>query len=459
MKSSQEPEDQGPPIPHSREAEEAVLGAIFINPEAFYEVAHKLRLEDFYIHRHRWVWEAFEELHKKHHDFDMITISNYIDSQGKLEEIGGPAFLTTLINSTPTSLNIESYADIVITHALRRRAITSANQIAATAFDEENSSEDVISKVMEEAIKLATHTSEDKRLHSARQASEKEWARLEKVSKDGIPPGIKTGYKDIDTIIGNLAPGDLNLIAGRPGAGKTSFLQCVAQNNLNKTDKKILIVQVTDLDRSAWMQRLMSMQSNIPLSNIRTGRMQDEQMHEYAAAFEKVAEFNFMIDDTPAMTVEKLFSVARRAKALLRGLDLVIVDYIQKMGVPKTGRKWRNRVDEVDHITSNLKYLARELNVPVLAAAQLSRGVEHRADGRPALSDLRESGALEQDSQIVMFLHRKEGESITTNITEIIVAKNTNGPVGSAELVWRGEVTRFEDAQTRRLQVDTDHTV
>lgn len=432
-------------IPHSREAEEALCGSVLINPEVYYEVAHKIRADDFYIHRLKWVWEAFGRLHEKRAEFDLITVSEELGAHGQLAEIGGSAFLTSLISLVPTSLNAEYYADIIFEHAIRRRAIKNANELAQVAYDETKSCDDVINIAMQNSISLATQSSSDKRLFTSRQSAEEEWARMERVAKYGEPDGIKTGYPDIDHIINSMAPGDLNIIAGRTGMGKTSLMQSIVHNNLKQYGKKILVAQVTDLDRSGWVQRLISMESRIPLEIIQSANFSDLETPRYVSAFEIISSYPFMIDDTPSMTVEKLLSVARRAHANLNGIDLLVVDYIQKMGVPREIQKRTNRVGEVDHITSGLKFIARELNVPVLAAAQLSRSVEQRNDKRPTLADLRESGALEQDSQLVMFIYRDESEKTKKpNIAEIIVAKNTNGRVGSAELLWVGNLTRFE---------------
>lgn len=438
-----------PAIPHSREAEESLIGSILINPDVYYDVTPFLRADDFYIHRLRWIWEAFGRMHESRTPIDLMTLTEELDRFGQLNEIGGPAYLTALLNQVPTSLNAEHYGHIVESHSIRRKAINAANTIAQTAYNEENTVVDVVDSMMNEAIKISNHSNGDKRLATSHQAAEAEWNRMERVSREGEPDGIKTGYTDIDSIIKSLAPGDLNIIAGRTGMGKTSLLESIVHNNLLYYGKKILVAQVTDLNRSGWMQRLMAMDSKVPLELIRTAKMDDEQMQNYLTSFQRVSDWPFMIDDTPGMSVEKLLSVARRAQAHLRGLDMIIVDYIQKMGVPRDVSRRLNRVGEIDHITSGLKFIARELDVPVLAAAQLSRSVEQRADARPKLSDLRESGALEQDSQIVMFIYREDQyktDSAKQNIAEIIVAKNTNGNVGAAELIWRGSYTRFENA-------------
>lgn len=438
-----------PSIPHSIEAEESVIGSILINPDIYYDLAHFLRADDFYIHRLRWIWMTFSRLHEERTPIDMLTVSEDLDRLGKLGEVGGPAYITSLINKVPTSLNAEHYGRIVEAHSIRRKAIAAANTIAQEAYNQENTTVDLVDTMMEQAIRIANHSNGEKRLVAARQAAEDEWCRMERVSKEGEPDGVRTGYADIDSIIKTLAPGDLNIIAGRTGMGKTSFLQSMVHNNLKEYRKNILIAQAADLNRAGWMQRLMAMETGIPLDIIRTARMDEEQMTSYVQGYERVCSYGFMIDDTPNITAEKLLSVARRADAHLRGLDLIVVDYIQKMGVPKDVSKRLNRVGEIDHITSGLKFIARELNVPVLAAAQLSRSVEQRNDQRPRLSDLRESGAIEQDSQLVMFIYREDqvkSDSKRQNVAEIIVAKNTNGCLGTAELVWRGAFTRFENA-------------
>jgi len=438
-----------PSIPYSRESEEAVIGSILINPDVYYDVAYLLRTDDFYIHRLKWVWEAFGRLHETRTPIDMLTVSDDLDRFGRLAEIGGPAYLTSLLNQVPSSLNAVHYANVIASHSIRRKAIKAANNLAQAAYNEENECTDVIDTAMSEAIRLSNHSNGEQRLVSSRKAVEDEYDRMERVSMEGVPDGIKTGFFDIDAIIKSLAPGDLNTIAGRPGMGKTSLLESIVYNNISiEHPKRVLVAQVTDIDRGTWMQRLMAMETKIDLERIRTGTLTDDEMPEYVKSIGKVGEYPFMIDDTPNMSVEKLLSVSRRAQAHLRGLDLIVVDYIQKMGVPYEKSKRMNRVAEVDYITSGLKFIARELNVPILAAAQLSRSVEMRAEPRPKLSDLRESGALENDSQVIMFIYREDqykSDSTKQNIAEIIVAKNTNGSLGIAELLWRGPFTRFEN--------------
>lgn len=439
---------QIPSIPHSIEAEEALIGSILINPEAYYDVAHLLRTDDLYLHRLRFIWEAFVRLHEKRTPIDILTVSEELDNFGKLGEVGGPAYLTKLVNYVPTSLNATHYAEIVVEKSISRKGIAAANRIAQTAYDETKNSIDVIDALMQEAIQIANHSQGEQRLVSSRKAAEDEWERMERVSKQGEPIGVRTGYADIDSIIKSMAPGNLNVIAGRPGMGKTSLLQSIVHNNISRYEKRVLVAQVTDIDRDQWMQRLMSMESEIPLEIIQSAKLEGEQTRDYLAAFERVSKYPFMIDDTPSMTVEKLLSVARRAQAFLHGLDLIVVDYIQKMGIPNDVAKRTNRVGEIDHITTGLKFIARELDVPILAAAQLSRAVEQRAEPKPKLSDLRESGALEQDAQLVMFIYREDQykpDTTRPNIAEIVVAKNTNGRLGAAELTWRGTFTRFEN--------------
>jgi replicative DNA helicase len=439
-----------PSIPHSREAEEAVVGAVLINPEVYYDVAQFLSADDFYIHRLKWIWEAFTRLHEQRIPIDLLTVSEELDRAGQLAEIGGPAYLTALVNQVPSSLNAEAYGRIVEAHSIRRKMIHAANQIASMAYNEETG----VDKVLDEAEKAVFTVSERRIRHDLQPISavlSDYYDRIDELAKrpEGIF-GVPTGFIDLDRMLSGLQPSDLLIIAGRPGQGKTGFLLSVAKNAA-LTHKKHVAIFSLEMSNEQVVQRLIAQETGIDSQRLRTGRLTEEEWPLFTHAIEVFSDAKIFLDDTPAITPLQLRTKCRRLH-MEYGLDLVIVDYLQLMGGDV---RTENRVQEVSYISRNLKVLARELNVPVLAAAQLSRAVEQRTDKRPVLSDLRESGSLEQDADIVMFIYRPdqyEKDTARQNVAEIIVAKHRNGPVGSVELIFRSALAKFENAATRHIQ-------
>ncbi|HLF73652.1 MAG TPA: replicative DNA helicase [Anaerolineales bacterium] len=437
-------------VPHSREAEEAVIGAVFINPEVYYDVAQFLSADDFYIHRHRWIWDAFTGLHEQRIPIDLLTVADELDRKGQLGEVGGPAYLTSLINQVPSSLNAESYGRIVEAHSIRRKMINAANQIASLAYNEQTH----VDSVMDEAEKAVFNVSERRLKHDLQPISSvlsEYYDRIDDLAKRSEEfYGVPTGFIDLDRMLSGLQPSDLLIIAGRPGQGKTGFLLSVVKN-ASLTHKKHVAVFSLEMSNEQVVQRLIAQETGIDSQRLRTGKLHENEWPLFTHAIEVLSDTHVYLDDTPAITPLQLRTKCRRLHMEF-GLDLVIVDYLQLMGGDTRND---NRVQEVSYISRNLKVLARELNVPVLAAAQLSRAVEQRSDKRPVLSDLRESGSLEQDSDIVMFIYRPdqyEKETDRQNVAEIIVAKHRNGPVGSVELIFRNELAKFENAATRHMK-------
>src|SRR5512133_883991 len=413
-------------VPHSREAEEAVVGAVLINPEVYYDVAQFLAAEDFYIHRNQWIWDAFVRLHEQRIPVDLLTLSEELEKTNQLAEVGGSAYLTSLINQVPSSLNAESYGRIVEGHSIRRKMITAANQIASVAYDEQTSVDDV----MDEAEKAVFNVSERRLKHDLEPISavlSEYYDRIDDLAKrpDEIH-GVPTGFVDLDKMLTGLQPSDLLIIAARPGQGKTGLLLSIAKN-AGLTHKKHVAIFSLEMSNEQVVQRLIAQETGIDSQRLRTGKLQEAEWPLFTHAIEVFGDTHIYLDDTPAITPLQLRTKCRRLHMEF-GLDLVIVDYLQLMGGDTRND---NRVQEVSYISRNLKILARELNVPVLAAAQLSRAVEQRSDKRPVLSDLRESGSLEQDADIVMFIYRPdqyEKDSPKANLAEIIVAKHRNGP-------------------------------
>jgi replicative DNA helicase len=434
-------------VPHSREAEEAVVGAVLINPEVYYDVAQFLQADDFYIHRHRWIWEAFASLHEQRIPVDLLTVGEELDRRAQLSEVGGPAYLTTLVNQVPTSLNAESYGHIVESHSIRRKMIAAANSIASLAYNEDST----VDNVMDEAEKAVFGVSERRLRHDMepiRQVMSVVYDQVgERAQRSEEIFGVPTGFIDLDKMLGGLQASDLLIIAGRPGQGKSGFLLSVARNAA-VTHKKHVAVFSLEMSNEQVAERLISQETGIDSQTLRTGKLSEGQWPLFAQSIEVLSDTHIFLDDTPAITPLQLRTKCRRLH-LEHHLDLIILDYLQLMGGDTRNE---NRVQEVSYISRTLKVLARELNVPVLAAAQLSRAVEQRSDKRPVLSDLRESGSLEQDSDIVMFIYRPdqyEKDTVKQNVAEIIIAKHRNGPVGSVELVFRNSLAKFENAATR----------
>ncbi|KAF0106181.1 MAG: replicative DNA helicase [Anaerolineaceae bacterium] len=438
-------------IPHNREAEEAVVGAVLINPEVYYDLAQFLQADDFYIHRHRWIWEAFTRLHEKRTPVDFLTVTEALESAGQLAEIGGPAYLTALINQVPTSLHAEAYGRMVEAASIRRRMLTAANQIATLAYSEG----ETIENVMEEAEKSVFNVSErrlKKDLLPISTVLSDYYDRIDELAKRPEEIfGVPTGFIDLDRMLTGMQQSDLLIIAGRPGQGKSGFLLSAAKNAALLHKKHVAIFSL-EMSNEQVVQRLLAQETGIDSQRLRNGKLQENEWPLLTQAIEVLGDTHIFLDDTPALTPLALRTKCRRLHMEF-GLDLVILDYIQLMG---GDTRTDNRVQEVSYISRNLKILARELNVPVLAAAQLSRAVEQRTDKRPVLSDLRESGSLEQDSDVVMFIYRPdqyEKDTVKQNVAEIIVSKHRNGPTGSVELVFLNHLAKFVDAATRNIDL------
>ena len=444
----QEDGRQAQPVPHNREAEEAVLGSVLVNTEVYYDVAHFLSAEDFFLHRNRWIWEAFTGLQEQRLPIDILTVSEELERQGRLQDAGGPAYLTTLISNVPSSVHAEAYGRMVEEAATRRRLLEAANQIARLAFQSDALLEDIVNDA-EKAVFGVSERRLTHQLQPLKQVLSEYYDRIDYLARHRDETvGVPTGFIDLDRLLGGMQPSDLLIIAGRPGQGKSGF--CIsAAKNAAQLHKKHVAVFSLEMSNEQLVQRLLAQETGIDSQRLRLGDVRDDQWPLFTQAVSVLGEAPIYLDDTPAITPLQLRTKCRRLHMEL-GLDLIVVDYLQLM----TGdSRIDNRVQEVSYISRNLKALARELNVPVLAAAQLSRAVEQRADKRPVLSDLRESGSLEQDADLVMFIYRPdqyETDTLKQNIAEIMVAKHRNGPVGSVELVFRKTLAKFENAATRR---------
>jgi replicative DNA helicase len=432
--------------PHNRQAEEAVLGSVLINPESYFDVAQVLDADYFYIIRNRWIWEVFTHLHENRIPIDILTVSEELDNRGQLEEIGGQAYLMMLINQTPSSLNAAAYAHIVEETSVRRRMLAAANEMAKLAYQEEKPVEDIINSAEKSIFDLSERRIR-RDLQPIQNVINEYYDRVSMLSQrsDEIF-GVPTGLTDLDKLLGGLQRSDLLIIAGRPGTGKTGFLLTIAKNAALKHKKHVAMFSL-EMSNEQLVQRMIAQDTGINTQELRSGKIQDDHWDILTQSMENLSNSKIYLDDTPALTPIQMRTKCRRLH-LEHHIDLILVDYIQLMSGDTRND---NRVQEVSYISRNLKTLARELNVPVLAAAQLSRAVEQRTDKKPMLSDLRESGSLEQDADIVMFIHKKEdipGGNQSKELIELMVAKHRNGPTRDIEMVFLKDLAQFYDVAT-----------
>lgn len=434
-------------LPQNIEAECGVLGSIIIDPEAIVSVIEFLQPADFYRDAHRTLYEAMVDLYQRHEPADYLAICDDLERHGKLEQVGGPAYITSLIHEVPTSANIEFYGHIVEREATYRRLIHAAGQIAANAYERDT-------EALPKAEALIYQLSQGRQVQSVSSINDvlsRFQDRLDKIHdsrKHGTVYGVPTGFTHLDHILGGLQPSDMVTLAARPGVGKTSWALNVARHAM-KEGYRVLMFSL-EMAEEQLARRLVSMETHIDQTRLRTAEIEEGEWDEIVRAEDRLREGALWIDDSATLTPLDMRSRARRIQGE-HGLDLVIVDYLQ---LAKATGKQENRVQEVSQISLELKGLARELNVPVLALAQLSRAVEQRGDKIPQLSDLKESGAIEQDSDVVMFLHcaddqlDKKMKSEPYNIN-VIVAKHRNGQVGIVPLQFVPKLTQFRGMEAK----------
>ncbi len=434
-------------LPQNIEAECGALGSIIIDPEAIIQVSDFLHADDFYRDAHRTIYEVILQLYEEHEPADFITICDELERRNKLEEVGGASYITSLINQVPTSGNVEFYARIVERTAILRRLIHAAGQIAAIAY-EEGDADIALDKAEQLIFNISQRHARSDFAHM-RDILAEYMNKLDQLhERRGTIVGVPTGFTDLDRLTGGLQKSDLIVLASRPGIGKTSLSLSLAHNTALKYQNSIAVFSL-EMSKDQLAQRLLSMDAGIDQQRLRTGRIEEDEWDRIVYAMDTLSEANIWIDDTASISTMEMRSKARRLHAQ-HNIDLIIVDYLQLMQATIGGRRNENRVQEISEISRSLKGLARELNIPVLALAQLSRAVESRQSKVPQLSDLRESGSIEQDSDIVMFIYRDDlynPESERKNIADIIIAKHRNGPVGEISLYFQASQTRFRDLE------------
>lgn len=429
--------------PQNIEAEQAVLGAIFLEEQALITASERLTPDDFYRTSHQRIYEVMLALNERREPVDLVTVTAELNDRKWLEEVGGVNYLSDLASSVPTAANVDYYSKIVEEKALLRRLIRVATNIAAEGY---TSGEDV-DAILDEAEKTILEVSQQK--NSANFIPIKDvlietYDKIEKLHKQkGEITGLPSGFSDLDRMTAGFQRSDLIIVAARPSVGKTAFALNIAQNVAKETGVNVAIFSL-EMGAQQLVQRMLCAEGNIDAQKMRTGKLDPEDWEKLTMAMGALSKTGIYIDDTPGIKVSEIRAKARRLKQE-KGLGMIVIDYLQL--IQGTGRSGENRQQEVSEISRTLKAIARELDVPVIALSQLSRSVESRQDKRPMMSDIRESGSIEQDADIVAFLYRDDyynKESETKNTIEIIIAKQRNGPVGTVELAFLKEYNKFK---------------
>lgn len=433
--------------PHNIEAEQSVLGSLLIDRDAIIKVAAYLKADDFYISANGQIYSAVLDLYNKREPTDFVTLSDELERRDLLDEIGGVSYLSSLLNTVPTAVHVEYYGRIVERQATRRRLIGAGTQIVGIGFQDEVDTEDALDAA-ERTLFDVSQKRQTKDFQSISDVLDRYFDQIDYLQQNrGDVVGVPTGYKDLDQLTGGLQRSDLLILAARPSMGKTAFALGVAYGAAMQHGKSVGIFSL-EMSADQLVQRLLATETGVDSHRLRLGMIDDNEWDRISRAFGRLSEANIYIDDAANASIMDVRSKARRLQAE-KGLDLIIIDYLQLM----SGRRSDNRVQEISEISRGLKGLARELNIPVVALSQLSRAVETRSDHRPMLSDLRESGSIEQDADIVMFIYRDDKydeNSDKKGIAELIVSKHRNGPVGTINLRFFERTARFADLELYR---------
>jgi len=435
--------------PHNIEAEESVLGAILIDKDSIIAVAEFLKPEYFYKDAHERIYRAILKLYEEREPIDIITLTAKLKKGGDLEKIGGASYLTELANSVPTSANIEEYGKLVTENYTKRKLISVASKVSEMAFDEMTEVKDILDKSEQEIFSISQANTK-RYFIPLKSALAESFDRLDELHKNsGGLRGVPTGFSDLDNKLAGMQQSNLLILAARPGKGKTALVLNIAQHVA--VDNKIPVgIFSLEMSKEELVDRLLVAQADVDAWRLKTGKLSDDDFTKLSDAMGELAEAPIFIDDTPGINILEMRTKARRIQ-VEKGLGLLIVDYLQ---LADPGRRFDNRVQEVSIISQGLKNLARELKIPVLAVSQLSRAVEARGDKIPQLADLRESGAIEQDADVVMFLYRPDEESENATSGQIpvklLIAKHRNGPTGEIDLLFRGDRIRFYGMEKRR---------
>ncbi|MEW5009212.1 MAG: replicative DNA helicase [Cycloclasticus sp.] len=433
--------------PHSLAAEQSVLGGLMLDNQCWDNVADKVSVEDFYRKDHRLIYETIAELAKRDEPFDVITISELLGQAGELETVGGLAYLGALAKDTPSAANIQSYAGIVRQRSVRRQLIHIGNEISDSGFDTEgrdinellDSAESKVFKIAEQGAKG------DKGFESIKDLLGVAVDKITELHENQSSiTGVSSGFVDLDAMMSGLQPADLIIVAGRPSMGKTSFAMNLAENVGIQSGMPVAVFSM-EMPGDSLAMRMMSSLGRINQHNVRTGQLEDDEWPRMQSSINLLAEAKIFIDDTAALSPMEVRARSRRLMKEHGQLGLIVLDYLQLMQSPSASE---SRVAEISDISRSLKALAKELNVPVIALSQLNRNLEQRPNKRPVMSDLRESGSIEQDADVIIFIYRDEvynDDSESKGVAEIIIGKQRNGPIGTCRLSFLGQYTRFEN--------------
>ncbi|MCA9386409.1 replicative DNA helicase [Candidatus Dojkabacteria bacterium] len=431
--------------PQNLEAERAVIGSVLIDNEVTDKVADVLKPDFFYDPKHQLIFDAMMNLYRTNSPIDVLTLTAELKKTKKFKQVGGGVYLSEIISEVPTSANVSKYAEIVREMFIRRSLITFGAQLDEQSRNESESIEDILSGVEQHVVELSKDNTKQDFLDSAT-LLELQMQKADEYAKNpDALRGLPSGFRNVDKILGGFHTSDLVILAARPGTGKSAFAFNIARN-VAVNEKKTVAIFSLEMPALQVMERMLAQQIQVDLWNIRMGKMTDQEFKRYPEGAGKLSESNILIDETPGITIMQLRSKARRLM-LEKGLDMIIIDYLQLM----QARDIENRAQAVGEMSRSLKILARELEIPVICLSQLNRAVENRSDRTPQLSDLRESGSIEQDADVVMFLNREsptdDDDEDEEPLIHFTVAKHRNGPIGGAKL-------KFIGAQQRYLEVE-----
>ncbi|HEY9071825.1 MAG TPA: replicative DNA helicase [Candidatus Ozemobacteraceae bacterium] len=436
--------------PQNLEAEQALLGSMMMDVEAVVKAMENIVADDFYQASHRDIYQALLNLYQASRPCDMVTLQEELRTQNRLADVGGASYLAQLLNVVPTAANAEHYAKIVKEKSLLRQLIGVTGEIARTAYEPQVVAQTILDEAQQKVLKLSEKGNSQTYVRIRDLASET-FKRLEKLyeHKQAVT-GVATGFTKLDEMTSGFQPSDLIILAARPSMGKTAFCLNIAQHVAGVNGLPVLIFSL-EMSRIQLMQRLLVSEARIDGQKIRNGFLADEDWVKLTTTVGMLAETPIFIDDSPNMTLMEMRSKARRAR-MQENIGLIVIDYLQMMSLQSGGSSQDNRVQEISAISRGLKGIARELNVPVVCLSQLSRAVESRPDKRPMLSDLRESGAIEQDADVVIFLYREEyynrNKAECKNRAEVIIAKQRNGPVGTCPMAFFPQFARYDNLET-----------
>lgn len=429
-------------MPQSIEAEQSVIGAMIIDKNAIVQVTERLREDDFYRDGHREIYKAIVEMFKQDMAVDLITLLEFLKSTDKLDNAGGVSYITEISSAVTTTANLSSYIKIVEQKAILRKLIRASTKIIEDSYNKQSEVENVVESAEKKIFEIAENrTSTD--VEPLNQVLERGFLEIERIfNNKGEITGVGSGIKDLDAKTSGFQKGDMVLIAARPSMGKTTFALNIAENAAIKEGKSVVIFSL-EMSKEQLAYKLLCSEANIDMLKLRTGALEDNDWQNIARAAGPLSKAKIYIDDTAGVSVMEMRSKCRRLK-IEHGIDLILIDYLQLM----SGSNNESRQQEVSEISRSIKALAKEMECPVIALSQLSRAPEQRADHRPMLSDLRESGSIEQDADVVMFLYRDEyynKETEDKNVCECIIAKQRNGPVGTVSMSFMGALSKFAD--------------